>query len=155
MHLAARRSTARRASSWASLAGLSCATFVNVVFQAAKVKLVNEETWASQRTQERAAQDREAKKRVAEFLAQSPEEADRDQSRRVASELDSPRLRAEEIAAASSQKTRPLDLLTAEPLGKQVLAEMASLSQESPPTPPPPKQLVAEAVSAKAGLQTQ
>lgn len=133
--------------------GLSCATFVNVVFQAAKVKLVDEETWASQRTQERAAQDREAKKRVAQALAKR--EADRDQARRIDSELDSPRLRAEEIAAASSRKTRPLDLLMAEPLGKQVLAEMDSLSHESPSAPPPAKQLVIEAVSAKTGLQTK
>jgi hypothetical protein len=135
--------------------GLSCATLVNVVFQAAKVKLVKEETWASQRTQARAEQDREAKKRVVKSLARSSKEADRDQARRLDSELNHPRLRAEEIAAASSQKTRPLDLLTAEPLGKQVLAEMASPTHESPQAPPPAKQLVTEAVSAKVGLQTK
>jgi hypothetical protein len=116
--------------------GLSCATLVNVVFQAAKVKLVNESTWASQRTSEREAEDHKAKMRVVEALANSPNEADREQAERIRSKLSDPRLRAEEVAAASGQTTRPLDLHTAEPLGKQVLAEMASLSGVAFPAEP-------------------
>lgn len=88
-------------------------------------------------------------------FATSKREADREQAKRVDSELDRPRVRAEEIAAASGQKTRPLDLLTAEPLGKKVLEEMATLSAKPPSTPPPAQPLVAEEVSSKERPQTQ
>ncbi|MFP2924814.1 hypothetical protein ACLESO_06280 [Pyxidicoccus sp. 3LG] len=133
--------------------GLSCATLVNVVFQAAKVELVDEATWASQRTSEREAEDRAAQARVARWLADSPREADHEQAKRVQAQSDvgHPRLRAEEVAAASSRTTRPLDLCTAEPLGKQVLEEMTSLIAAVSPAMPLAAQLVAEAVTADAG----
>ncbi|NNB89468.1 hypothetical protein [Corallococcus exiguus] len=133
--------------------GLSCATLVNVVFQTARVALVDESTWASQRTSKREAEDREAKTRVAAWL----NAGDREQALRIGSEpeLGRPRLRAEEVAAASSQTTRPLDLCTAEPLGQQVLAEMDSLIAEVSTPALPVEQPLTKDVTVNAGLRTE
>lgn len=105
--------------------GLSCATFVNVLFEAAKIPLVDLTTWASQRSEERAKEDREAQEWVADRLAESRKAADREQAVRVRINSDRPRLRAEEVAAASGQQSRPLDLRTTEPLGRQLLDELS------------------------------
>ncbi len=104
--------------------GLSCATLVNVIFEAAKVPLLDMPTWTSQRTKQRDDEDREVQKQVGNLLARGHGAGDRKQAKLVLADLGRARLRAEEVAAASGREKRPLALKTVEPLGRQVIDEL-------------------------------
>lgn len=110
--------------------GLSCATFVTLLFRAACVPLLDESSW-QQRTPEREAEDREAQQKLVGYLAGSPVDGDRQQAKLLAAEVGTPRIRAEEVAAASSSSQRAVGFETAEALGRELLAEMKNFQPPS------------------------
>lgn len=110
--------------------GLSCATFVTLLFKAARVPFVDKESWAT-RTSAREAEDRAAQEKLIKYLAASRDEDDRKQAKLLVAEVGTPRIRAEEVAAASGSPQRPVEFTTAEALGRELLAEMNNLAPPS------------------------
>lgn len=72
--------------------GLSCATFISVLFDSIQYPLINIETW-SQRTEERKAEDTDAQGKLLRHLKNDFP----DHAQMVEKEIGSPRLRPEEI----------------------------------------------------------
>ena len=105
--------------------GLTCATFVILLFKAAHIPLVDEATWL-QRTPVREAEDRHVQEQIVDWLAQRGKEENIRQADCIAAEVGSVRIRAEEVAGASSCASRPINFMTAETLGKNVLAALAN-----------------------------
>ena len=95
--------------------GLTCASFVAVLFESAGVPLVDIDTW-NQRDAARLAEDEDAQRRLVAALRQEhPEQAER-----VAPEIGCARLRPEEVAAASGMEPRPVAFPAAAAAGASV-----------------------------------
>jgi len=101
--------------------GLTCSTFVTRLFDAAKVPLLQEATWASNRTAERVQEDTAVQEHLVAWLARGHAPDAARQAERLKSSIGSPRIRAEEVAAASSFTNRPVDFDTVEPAGRELL----------------------------------
>lgn len=96
--------------------GLTCASFVAVLFESVGYPLVDAPTW-SQRSADREASDAAAQARLVQHLRRDfPAHADR-----VAAEVGCTRLRPEEIAAASGLLPHPIGFAQASVAG-EVLA---------------------------------
>lgn len=99
--------------------GLTCATFVMLLWRAANLALLDEATWED-RSPARTAEDDTLQRTVVEWL-----------QRRDAAHADAlrahgacTRFRAEEVAAASARTDRPVSLAAAEPAGAALLASL-------------------------------
>lgn len=110
--------------------GLTCATFVLRVFEHANVPLVETITWDEGRTAERRQEDEAAQARLVSYLR--AREESRSHAELVAGEIGCTRVRAEEVAAASGMTGRPVQFLRAEPVGRQVLREVAMTPTDNP-----------------------
>lgn len=111
--------------------GLTCATFVIRLCDAARVKLVNEVSWNSGRSAERANEDMAVHEKLVNLLAASSKPETRKHAASVKSEIEAPRIRAEEVAAASGFKVRPVSYAMAGPAGSQLLAQIQKLKAAS------------------------
>lgn len=96
--------------------GVTCATFVARVFERFGSPLVNLESWG-ERTPARAKADR----RVLADLARSTSKKHPKQGQLLLDAADAPRVRPEEVAAASGALYRPVPFSEAEPMGRAVL----------------------------------
>lgn len=98
--------------------GLTCASFVMVLFAAASVPLLEDSSWEV-RTAERSRADEAAQRALLGYLrGRDPTHA-----AAVERELGCTRFRAEEVAAASGLQ-RPVGFLVAERAGRELLAEL-------------------------------
>ncbi len=128
--------------------GVTCATFVLKIFQALALPLLIEETWKEIADCERLDDDKTAQKCiVAELLATAARTTDRQDreeieahARAVEKDIGTPRIRAEEVAAASGLAHRPGPYTMVEPPGRAVLyAVNPSKCKPTPePSDPPP-----------------
>ncbi|MDP3273674.1 MAG: hypothetical protein Q8Q09_00660 [Deltaproteobacteria bacterium] len=100
--------------------GLTCATFVLVLFERAHIALMDESTWESGRTEARIAQDQAAQRKLVDYL----EKRDGAHAKKVAAEVGCTRFRGEEVAAASGLPDHPVPFAVAELAGKQVLTDL-------------------------------
>lgn len=96
--------------------GLTCATFVVLVFRHVRVELLNAESWDG-RTDERRLEDEKAQTLLVSYLqARSAQHAEM-----VRRDIGCTRIRAEEVAAASGMTDHPIPFDKAEPAGRRVL----------------------------------
>jgi hypothetical protein len=96
--------------------GVTCASFVARLFEHFGAPLVHLDSWAD-RTAARAKADRKVLFDLAEFVSKR----DPPQGRLLREAVDSPRVRPEEVAAASGAKNRPVEFKDAEPMGQTVM----------------------------------
>lgn len=96
--------------------GVTCATFVARVFERFGAPLVNVESWGEQ-----TPARRKADRRVLSDLATSISRKHPKQGQLLHGAIDSPRVRPEEVAAASGAQYRPVPFAEAEPMGRAVL----------------------------------
>lgn len=99
--------------------GLTCATFVLLLFAAASVPLLDEPSW-----EPRSEPRRRADETAQEALVQHLERRWPEHARRVREESGCTRFRAEEVAAASHLCERPVAFSTVEPLGAALLGRL-------------------------------
>ncbi|HSO00783.1 MAG TPA: hypothetical protein VLS89_20970 [Candidatus Nanopelagicales bacterium] len=99
--------------------GLTCSTFVRLVFARAGVELVDAETWDLGRSAERRREDEAAQSRLVSYLRRRPDA--QQHAERVEQEIGCTRIRAEETAVASGMKGHPISFARAEPQGRHVL----------------------------------
>lgn len=110
--------------------GVTCATFILKIFQALSLPLLIEKTWADITDPGRLLDDRNAYKTiVAGLLAIAGKKTDR--------QFETPRIRAEEVAAASGLTPRPGPYATVEPPGRAVLRAVNPCKAGDPPTSAP------------------
>ena len=95
--------------------GLNCVTFVQMLFRAANLTLMHE-PGPDDLTEERSAEDRAAQERLVDAL--QPD--DPDQAARLRMEIGAPRVRPEEVAAASGMAPRPVSFAQAARAGVKV-----------------------------------
>ncbi len=100
--------------------GLTCATFVELVFQQAGVSLLDTVTWEDGRTAARRAEDEAAQRRLVDHL-KGMRGAEK-QAALVEQEVGCTRIRAEEVAAASGMTGHPVPFARAEPEGARILS---------------------------------
>lgn len=100
--------------------GLTCATFIILMFEYVGIRLLERTTWEQNRSDERKREDAEAQRVLVEYLRSKPDS--RSHADLVAGEVGSTRIRAEEVAAASGMAGRPIPFARAEPEGRRVLA---------------------------------
>jgi hypothetical protein len=100
--------------------GLTCATFVEIVFACAHVPLLDAATWEANRSPARRAEDEAAQRRLVAYLRAIPG-AER-HAALVEKEIPCTRIRAEEVAAASGLTGHPIPFARAEPEGARILA---------------------------------
>ena len=113
-------------------AGLTCATFVLVLFEHANLHLVDEVTWDAGRSAARIDEDERAQGELVAFL----EKRDAAQAKRVEGEVGCTRVRAEEVAGASGIPGHPISFARAEPAGRYLLARLqAPATTVAPPRP--------------------
>lgn len=125
--------------------GVTCATFILKIFQALSLPLLIEKTWADVTDSGRLEDDRNAYKTiVAGLLAIAGKKTDRQEreeieahARAVATEFETPRIRAEEVAAASGLTPRPGPYAAVEPPGRAVLRGVNPCKPGDPPTSAP------------------
>jgi hypothetical protein len=109
--------------------GLTCATFVLKLLESVEVSLVAAVSWQTVSDPNRLAHDKDMHTKIVDYLhkqaAATVDKRDREalqeHARAVATEIDTPRIRAEEVAAASGLMPRPGDFATVEPEGRRVL----------------------------------
>lgn len=109
--------------------GLTCATFVLKLLESVEVSLVTEVSWKTVADPNRLVHDKEMQTKIVNYLhkqaAGIDDKRDREalqrHARAVATEVGTPRVRAEEVAAASGITPRPGDFATVEPEGRRVL----------------------------------
>jgi hypothetical protein len=100
--------------------GLTCATFVLLLFRHAHIELVQTSSW-DERTPERRVEDVHAH----EFLLKHLRRRDSDHARNVEAQgVDVVRIRAEEVAAASGLAPHPVPFARAERVGKALLSQL-------------------------------
>jgi hypothetical protein len=99
--------------------GLTCATFLALVFAHAHVPLLDEATWEGGRSPERRAEDEAAQRRLVEYLRQIGAAK---HAGLVEKEIPCTRIRAEEVAAASGMTGHPIPFARAAPEGARILA---------------------------------
>lgn len=102
--------------------GLTCATFLDLVFAHAGVRLLDHATWEDGRAVERRAEDEAAQKRLVKYLRQMA--GAEKHAALVEKEVPCTRIRAEEVAAASGMVGHPVPFARAEPEGARILAEV-------------------------------
>lgn len=101
--------------------GLTCATLVTRLFDAARIPLIDEATW-DQRNPERIEEDSAAQRKLVEYLRQQ----DAEHASRVERDVGCARVRAEEVAVASTMASRPATLTVVEPPGRALVARVNS-----------------------------
>jgi len=124
--------------------GVTCATFVLKIFQALSIPFLLENTWKEITDQDRLNEDKTAHKAVVAGLRatarKTTDRQDREEieehARAIEAEIDAPRVRAEEIAAASGLTPRPGTYATVEPPGRAVLCAV-NPSKYRPTSPGP------------------
>lgn len=102
--------------------GLTCATFVLLVFEHANIILLDAATWEQGRSADRTREDTDAQARLVSLLREYPN--GRAQAELIASDVGCMRIRAEEVAAASGMPGRPISFAGAERQGHRVLKEI-------------------------------
>jgi len=111
--------------------GLTCATFLDLVFAHAHVPLLDAATWEEGRSPERRAEDEAAQRRLVTFLRGNDGAAKH--ADLVEKEVPCTRIRAEEVAAASGMTGHPIPFVRAEPEGVRILAAVqAPLEPHAP-----------------------
>lgn len=100
--------------------GLTCATFLLALFDAAQVKLLALGSWDTDRTAERCDEDEAAQRQIVLHLRSH----DPGHARLVEQDVGCTRVRAEEVAAASGMTERPADFARVEPEGRSVLSRL-------------------------------
>lgn len=100
--------------------GLTCATFLDLVFAHANVPLLDAATWEEGRSPERRADDEAAQRLLVKYLRQTTGAAEH--AELVEKEVPCTRIRAEEVAAASGMAGHPIPFVRAEPEGVRILA---------------------------------
>lgn len=101
----------------ADSSGLNCSALVILVFELASVPLLDEESWSTQRTADREAEDREAEETLLNALPFYQQE-------KLQNELGAARVRAEEVAAASGLSGRPVPFERCAPAGAALLERL-------------------------------
>lgn len=100
--------------------GLTCATFVILLFRHAHIELVQTSSW-NERSQARHEED----VRVHEALLKHLRSRDADHARKVEAQgVNVTRIRAEEVAAASGLTPHPVPFARAERAGKVLLSQL-------------------------------
>ncbi|MBL8602111.1 MAG: hypothetical protein JNK72_09310 [Myxococcales bacterium] len=140
--------------------GVSCATFLMLLFRAAGVNLLNDASWTTGRDEVRRAEDADAQQRVVDELekqaglATDPKErqALTNHAKKIKAEKDCTRFRAEEVAMASGAQARPADYAEIEPEGRRLVAATTRGAHRFSRWPPlaSPTLLVAAAPSLSA-----
>lgn len=111
--------------------GLTCATFLELVFAHAHVPLLDAATWEEGRSPERQAADKAAQQRLVDYLGGIAGAAKH--AELVKKEIGCTRIRAEEVAAASGMTGHPISFACAEPEGARILATVqAPLKPRAP-----------------------
>ena len=100
--------------------GLTCATFIDLVFAHAHVPLLDSTTWDEARSPERRAEDEAAQRFLVMHLRKKP--GAEKHAELVEKEVPCTRIRAEEVAAASGMTGHPIPFVRAEPEGVRILA---------------------------------
>ena len=114
--------------------GLTCATFLELVFAHAHVPLLDAATWEEGRSPERQAADKAAQQRLVDYLGGIAGAAKH--AELVKKEIGCTRIRAEEVAAASGMTGHPISFACAEPEGARILATVqAPLKPRAPDLP--------------------
>lgn len=99
--------------------GLTCSTFAMLVFEAAKVALLDESTWETGRSPERKLADTAIYSSLVARLQDDPIHA-----KRIEDDVECVRVRAEEVAACSGCVARPVAFAEAEALGRALLTRL-------------------------------
>jgi hypothetical protein len=100
--------------------GLTCSTFLILLFRHARVELVETSSW-----DERSPARREEDVRAHETLLKHLRNRDADHARKVEAQgVDATRIRAEEVAAASGLSPHPVPFALAEPAGQALLIQL-------------------------------
>lgn len=111
--------------------GLTCATFILLVFAHAGIELLETTTWDQDRPAARRREDDTAQGLLVEYLRATPDA--QAHAELVASEIGCTRIRAEEVAAASGMTGHPITFARAEPQGRRVLGEIRSRTEKGRP----------------------
>jgi hypothetical protein len=101
--------------------GLTCATFLLLLFAGADVALLDAATWESALTTERAQADEQAQRTIVEYLGSEEDPRAREHAQKLDADVGATRIRAEEVAAASSFAARPVAFAAAAPAGRQII----------------------------------
>jgi len=105
--------------------GLTCATFLDLVFAHANVSLLDTATWEEGRSPKRRQQDEAAQRLLVRYLRQT--RGAEKHAELVEKEIPCTRIRAEELAAASGMTGHPIPFARAEPEGASILAAIQAL----------------------------
>jgi hypothetical protein len=100
--------------------GLTCTTFIQAIFDWARIPLLAEATW------ELRDEDREAQQILLEWLRRNKDATD-EYLAAIEAEVGCMRFRAEEVAAASASSKRPVPLQVASVEGRRVLSSFERL----------------------------
>ncbi|GMV43827.1 MAG: hypothetical protein AMXMBFR64_55430 [Myxococcales bacterium] len=105
-----------------SASGLTCSTFVLLLFRYAGFELIDQPTWGAGTDAARRAEDDAAQRALVEYLrGRDPAHA-----ACVEVEVGAIRVRAEEVAAASGIAPQPVTFEVAEPVGRRLLREVGA-----------------------------
>ena len=99
--------------------GLTCATFVMLVFEYAGIELLEKTSWDQERSAERRHEDAGAQRALVRYLRDNPES--QSHAALVEREVGCTRFRAEEVAATSGMAGHPVRFARAEAAGRRVL----------------------------------
>lgn len=102
--------------------GLTCATFVIIIFAHARIHLLDSATWDTDRPLERRQEDDAAQRALVDYLRNNPES--RTHADLVEQEIGCTRIRAEEVAAASGMSGLPVPFTRVEPQGRMLLTAL-------------------------------
>jgi hypothetical protein len=105
--------------------GLTCATFLVLVFRHARIELLDTITWSQDRSAERQREDEDAQRRLVGALQRDY----REHAALVEREVGCTRIRAEEVAVASGMTGHPIPFMRAEPQGRLVRAAIGGSSR--------------------------
>ena len=104
--------------------GLTCATFVMIVFAKVGVALLDRQTWVTGPDAARRAED--GKHQAALVAALRRTSGAQQHAERVSKEVGCTRFRAEEVAAATACSPQPVPYAVAEPAGRALLPHVKS-----------------------------
>jgi hypothetical protein len=134
--------------------GLTCATFLELVFARAHVPLLDAATWDEGRSPERRAEDEAAQRRLVQYLRQTAGAAKH--ADLVEKEIPCTRVRAEEVAAASGMTRHPITFARAEPEGARILAAVQAPRKPcAPEVPSPPETTPRKAEASRVESATE
>lgn len=103
--------------------GLTCATFVQLVFEHAGIQLLDDASW-DQRSAARRAEDEAAHAKLVDWLAKSNDAGSRRHAELVRADIGCARVRAEEVAGASGLSELPVPFERAQRDGAALLARL-------------------------------